>query len=54
MLSEGGEENSIYHPFVARFNPIQARGESLGTIPKVSVHNSQSFWDNSLKFGEFS
>ena len=26
MLSEGGEENSIYHPFVARFNPIQARG----------------------------
>ena len=34
-------------------NPIQARG-SLGTPPKVSVHNSQSFGDNSLKFGDFS
>ena len=29
-------------------------GGSLGTPPKVSVHNSQSFWDDSLKFGDFS
>ena len=34
----------------SEFNPIQARGDP----PKVFVHNSQGFWDNSLKFGDFS
>ena len=29
-------------------------GGSLGTPPKVSVHSSLSFCDNSLKFGEIS
>ena len=38
---------------VDKFNPIQARGVFKDPA-KVSVHNSQSFWDNSLKFGDFS
>ena len=33
-------------------NPIQARG-SLEILLTFFVYNSQSFWANSLKFGDF-
>ena len=35
------------------FNPIQIR-RVFRDPQKVFVRNSQSFWDNSLKFGDFS
>ena len=50
---------SIYKDFpltklnVIPFNPIQARG-SLGIPPKFSDYDPQNFWDNFLKFGNFS
>ena len=37
----------------ATFNPIRSRG-IFRDPPQFFLHNSQSFWANSLKFGDFS
>ena len=65
MVSENGDQmTTLKQKFCSKdscfvwkrdlkVNPIQARGVLLTPL-RFFIHNAQSFWVNSLKFGDFS